>query len=66
MLHCSKKRLHWRSDRLDLTHAAAQQRFGDQWMLKTGQLTGTNKSNFDGLMGLALDTRRGRARKSAR
>ncbi len=35
-------------------------------MLKTGQLTGTNKSNFDGLMGLALDTRRGRARKSAR
>jgi hypothetical protein len=35
-------------------------------MLKTGQLTGTNRSNFDGLMDQALDTRRGRARKSAR
>jgi hypothetical protein len=66
MLQCSKNRLHWRRHRLDLTHAAAQQRFGDWRMLKTGQLAGMNKVIFDGLMGVGLNTSRGQLRKSAR
>ena len=35
-------------------------------MLKTGRLTGTYEAKFDRPMGLALDIRRGQARKSAR
>jgi hypothetical protein len=66
MLQCSKNRLHWRSHRLDLAHAAAQQHFGDQRMLKTGQLARTDKAIFDGLMDLDLNTSRGQLRKSAR
>jgi hypothetical protein len=66
MLQCSKKRLHWCSHRLDLTHAAAQQRFGDRRMLKTGQLARTDEAIFDGLLDLDLNTSRGQFRKSAR
>jgi hypothetical protein len=49
-----------------LTHAAVQQHFGDWRMLKPGQLAGTNKVIFDGLMGLDLNTSRVQFRKSAR